>query len=571
MSALTYLRAAFICLCIQSAAWVVAGAELNVPENIRFEAGVEYANPDDQHLQLSIARPKDADGALPCVLAIHGGGFRAGNRASYNALLLEFASRGYVAVSASYRLAPKYQFPAAIYDVKAAVRWLKANAPAYHIDPDRIAVLGDSAGGHLAQFLGVTADVKQFEGDEGNEAQSTRVACVVNRYGPSDFTKSYGKSVDAAEVLPLWLGGNLESAREKHILSSPLNWVTPAAAPTLILHGTEDKYVAYEQGVWMRDRLKEVGAHVEMLTLEGAGHGFKGEDAKRADAAMFTFLDQQLKNPKSSVVKVKSRFDVPYTDSTDPRQRLDIYAPEGARNLPVVFWIHGGGWQGGDRTAVQLKPTAFVERGFVFVSTGYRLLPKVEMVEIFQDIAKSMHWVHEHIAEYGGDPNRILVMGHSAGAQLAALISVDERYLKAEGLSLSVIKGCVPVDGDTYDVPAIIETAEARWRVHGLPPSKFGHREKFGNDPAKHRDYSAVNHVAKEKGIPPFLILHVADHPDTSAQAQRFERALKEADVPVKRFAARQTDHSKLNERLGQPDDAPTKALFEFVTDVLKR
>src|ERR1043165_6388774 len=246
---------------------IAAAADLDVPEHILFESGIEYANPDNQHLQLNVARPKNSAHLLPGVLCIHGGGFRAGNRDSYNPLLIKLASRGYVAVAASYRLAPKYQFPAAIFDVKAAVRWLKANAPTYQIDPDRIGVTGDSAGGHLAQFLGVTADVKQFEGDEGNYAQSTRVACVVNKYGPSDFTISYGKSVDAAEVLPLWLGGNLETARVKHVISSPLNWVTPNAAPTLLLHGTDDKYVAYEQGVWMRDRLQSSGVEVELLTL----------------------------------------------------------------------------------------------------------------------------------------------------------------------------------------------------------------------------------------------------------------------------------------------------------------
>jgi arylformamidase len=307
-----------------------------------------------------------------------------------------------------------------------------------------------------------------------------------------------------------------------------------------------------------------------MLTLEGAGHGFKGADAEKAEGAMFAFFDQQLKAGRGSSAKIKIQTDLPYAGSNDPRQQLDIYAPEGARNLPVVFWIHGGGWQTGDRKSVQLKPTAFVEHGFVFVSTGYRLLPNVEMAEIFRDIAKSLHWVHEHISEYGGDPRRVLVMGHSAGAQLAALISIDDRYLKAEGQSLSMIKGCVPVDGDTYDVPAIIDVAETRWRVHSLPASNFGHRAKFGNDPAKHRDYSAVNHIDKGKGIPPFLILHVSDHPDTSAQAQRLENALKAAAIPVKRFAARQTDHSKLNESLGQPDDAATKALFAFVTEALK-
>jgi acetyl esterase/lipase len=270
-------------------------ADFKAPDDVVFESGVEYANPDDQHLQMNIARPAAAGAHRPCILCIHGGGFRAGNREGYNPLLIKFAQKGYVAVSASYRLAPKYQFPAAIYDVKAAVRWLKANAGKYGIDPHRIGVTGDSAGGHLAQFLGVTADVKRFEGDEGNADQSSSVACVVNRYGPSDFTKSYGKSVDAAEVLPLWLGGNLETARQKHVISSPLNWVTPTAAPTLILHGTEDKYVAYEQGVWMRDRLQACGVEVEMLTLEGAGHGFKGADAEKAEQAMFAFFDKRLK------------------------------------------------------------------------------------------------------------------------------------------------------------------------------------------------------------------------------------------------------------------------------------
>jgi acetyl esterase/lipase len=161
-------------------------------------------------------------------------------------------------------------------------------------------------------------------------------------------------------------------------------------------------------------------------------------------------------------------------------------------------------------------------------------------------------------------------MGHSAGAQLAALICIDERYLKAEGVPFSVLKGCVPVDGDTYDVPAIIETAETRRRVHGQPQAKFGHREKFGNDPEKHIDYSAVTHVAKDKGIPPFLILYVADHPDVAAQAQRLGAVLKEASVPAIVFGAKETNHTKINANLGTADDPPSNALFDFVSDRLK-
>lgn len=262
--------------------------------------------------------------------------------------------------------------------------------------------------------------------------------------------------------------------------------------------------------------------------------------------------------------------DIPYADPPAERQVLDVYSPKDAKKLPVVFWIHGGGWQGGDKSSVQVKPQAFVDKGFVFVSTNYRLLPKVEMETIIRDIAKSMHWVHDHIAEYGGDPNRLLVMGHSAGAQLAALVSIDNRYLKAEGLSLDIIKGCVPVDGDTYDIPAIIEMAETRCRVHGLPLPTFGHRIKFGNDPAKHKDFSAVTHVAKDKGIPPFLIVHVAEHPDTTAQAQRLENVLKESGIPVTRYGGRETTHNKINADIGLPDDPGTMALFEFVDKALK-
>jgi arylformamidase len=266
-----------------------------------------------------------------------------------------------------------------------------------------------------------------------------------------------------------------------------------------------------------------------------------------------------------------AKLDIPYANPAHERQVLDVYSPRNAKNLPVVFWIHGGGWQTGDKASVQLKPKIFMDKGFVFVSTNYRLLPSVDMATIVRDVSRSIHWVHDHIAEYGGDPNRLLVMGHSAGAQLAALVCTDDRYLKAEGLSFAMIKGCVPVDGDTYDVPAIIETAETRWRVHGLPRAKFGHREKFGDDPAKHRDFSAVTHVAKAKGIPPFLILHVAEHPDTSAQARRMGNVLKDAGVRVTVFSARATTHDKINADLGLPDDPATKALFEFLGKALKK
>ncbi len=262
---------------------------------------------------------------------------------------------------------------------------------------------------------------------------------------------------------------------------------------------------------------------------------------------------------------------LPYVAAGHERHVLDVHAPAGAKNLPVVFWIHGGGWQAGDKTDVAEKPRAFANAGFVFVSMNQRLLPQVEMGDIIRDVAKAMRWTHDNIAKYGGDPTRVLVMGHSSGGQLAAITCTDDRYLKAEGLSLSMIKGCVPVDADTFDVPAMIEVAETRARAHHLPLPTNGHRQKFGNDPVKHRDFSAVTHVARGKGIPPFLILHISGSADTGAQARRFAAVLQAADVPVRVVAAREATHNSINEKLGTAGDPTTTALFQFVAESLKR
>ena len=270
-------------------------APLHAQDKVVVENDIEFANPDDQHLKLNMARPALGNGPFPAVICIHGGGFRAGDRQGYNGTIKLLAEHGYVAVTVTYRLAPKYPFPAAIHDVKASVRWLRANAAKYHINPDRIGTMGGSAGGHLALFLGVTGDVKEFEGNEGNPDQTSQVQCVVSYFGPTDFTKSYGKSVDAAEVLPLFLGGDLQHEHRKHILSSPLYWVTPHAAPTLCLHGTKDNYVALEQSQWIVDKLRAAEVEAQLIVFEGAGHGFGGEDARKADTAMIAFFDTYLK------------------------------------------------------------------------------------------------------------------------------------------------------------------------------------------------------------------------------------------------------------------------------------
>jgi acetyl esterase/lipase len=254
--------------------------------------------------------------------------------------------------------------------------------------------------------------------------------------------------------------------------------------------------------------------------------------------------------------------DLAYAKPKNERQTLDVYAPTEGKNHPVVVWIHGGGWQAGDKSDVHKKPQAFPHKGFVFVSINYRLLPEVTIKQMAGDVAKAIRWTHDHARDHGGDPDTILVMGHSAGAQLAALVCTDDSYLKAEKLSLSIIKGCVPVDGDTYDVPMQIRTVEKKRADR--------YKMKFG-DAASQKDLSPVTHVARGKNIPPFLILHVADHPETKAQSQRLTKTLHDVGMSAQTYPAEGKTHDTINADLGLPDDKPTKAVFEFLGKVTKK
>jgi arylformamidase len=254
--------------------------------------------------------------------------------------------------------------------------------------------------------------------------------------------------------------------------------------------------------------------------------------------------------------------DLPYLEPKNERQLLDVYAPAEGQDHPIVFWIHGGGWQRGDKSEVQLKPQAFVDRGFVFVSTNYRFVPQVTIREMAGDIAKAIVWVHGHARQYGGNPNQFFVMGHSAGAQLAALVCTDNSFLKAEGLPLSFVRGCVPVDGDTYDVPLQIATVEER-RANI-------YKMKFGDEKSQ-KELSPVTHVTKDRYIPPFLILHVADHPETKAQSERLVEVMQAAGIDAKAFPSEGKTHTTINSELGQSDDKPTQAMFEFLAKQLKQ
>jgi acetyl esterase/lipase len=262
---------------------------------VRIEKDLAYGKGGDKDLQLDLAMPKEGDGPFPVVICIHGGGWRGGKRQDMSKTIEVLAGRGYVAVTPSYRFAPDAKFPSQIEDVKAAVRWVRANAKTYKIDSDRIGAIGFSAGAHLACLLGVTNNDDDLEGKGGNADQSSRVRCVVSFFGPTDFTRDdWTKEIEDNILIP-FLGGTIKEKPEQYKKASPVTYVKKDAPPFLFFHGDKDKIVGVEQSKILCEALKKAGGSAKVEVIEGEGHGWAGEKLKDSIEKMTAFLDANLK------------------------------------------------------------------------------------------------------------------------------------------------------------------------------------------------------------------------------------------------------------------------------------
>lgn len=240
---------------------------------------------------------------------------------------------------------------------------------------------------------------------------------------------------------------------------------------------------------------------------------------------------------------------------------LDVYAASDAKKTPVLVYVHGGGWTRGDKAHVFEKPAGFVAAGYVFVSINYRLAPAVGFPTYVEDVAKAIAWVRTHIGDHGGDPDRIFLMGHSAGAHLVALVAVDGQYLKAEGESLEAVKGVVSLDSAGYDIVG-------RMKAGTGPRGEKLYRSAFTNDPDVWTQASPITHIAKGKDIPPYLLIHAGLRQIARVQAHQFADALHAAGVQAEVVAAPDKNHTTLNQELGAPGDGPTKAVLSFLNGI---
>ncbi len=256
--------------------------------------------------------------------------------------------------------------------------------------------------------------------------------------------------------------------------------------------------------------------------------------------------------------------DVAFAAAASPEFRagptLDLYGcgrAEGPQR-PVVLFIHGGGWRHGDKAHVREQPEGFVSQGCLFATTNYRLDPPATPRDQGADVAAAVAWLHAHAGEHGGDGGTIFLIGHSAGAHLAALVATDERLLAPHGLGPADLAGVVLLDGAGYDVPR--HMAGAR-----LPRVRTLYREAFGDDPEFQRDASPITHVAQGRRYPPFLIFHAGQRPDSREQAEALAERLRAAGGEVTTVHEPDKTHMTINRELGAAGDGPTEKIYEFL------
>lgn len=270
--------------------------DLPIPATVKVTRGVEYGRAGDVSLKLDLYAPKGLDRPTTGLILIHGGGWKSGNRGDYRYYGVKFAQQGYVAASIDYRLRDVALFPASVEDAKCAVRWMRASAAKLHVDPQRIAVAGGSAGGHLAMMVGYSSDVPALEGGGGHQQTSSRVQAVVDFYGPVDLTTPYARTHD---LVTGYLGKPFAEAPEVYRRASPMTYITDDDPPTLILHGTIDDLVPIRQADALAAALEKAGVPHRYQRLEGWPHGM---DLARVVndycfQRMLAFLEHELGPP----------------------------------------------------------------------------------------------------------------------------------------------------------------------------------------------------------------------------------------------------------------------------------
>jgi acetyl esterase/lipase len=264
---------------------------VTLPGSFEAHRDLVYATVDGVPLKLDLYLPLNAAKPMPLVIFVHGGSWRVGTRG--DSMALQMIPFGFAVADIEYRFSQQAVFPAQIHDCKAAVRWLRANAFKYGLNPDKIGAWGSSAGGHLVALLGTTAGNPELEGNEGNPKVSSRVEAACDFFGPTDFLDMDEQGIDEegrkaiGDVAAKLIGGPILDNREKARQASPVFYVDARACPFLIVHGGSDRLVPVGQSKELDEALRKAGVESTLVVVPGADHGFLDADVIRRVGAFF--------------------------------------------------------------------------------------------------------------------------------------------------------------------------------------------------------------------------------------------------------------------------------------------
>ncbi|MBA7535278.1 hypothetical protein ES705_27531 [subsurface metagenome] len=251
--------------------------------------------------------------------------------------------------------------------------------------------------------------------------------------------------------------------------------------------------------------------------------------------------------------------DIPYTviKDVDPNfTSLDIYTPLTDEHFPVIVFIHGGTWSFGNKGSLSDKTISFIKANFVYVSINYRLSPDIKHPIHTSDVAKAITWIYKHISDYGGDPQNIFLLGHSAGGHLAALIATDEHYLKDLGFSTKIIRGAIGLDSAAYHLPTLIRSE---------PENDYLFEMAFGNNSDIWEKASPINYVEKIQSTPPFLLIYAGDREVSKVVNLAFFDALRKSGHEVDLYHASDKNHVSIERDLGKSGDITIEKILQFI------
>lgn len=565
-----------------------------VLKNIPYYTG-QGADPKFHSLDLYLP---EGHPRMPLVMFIHGGGWRAGDKSmdEIESFVDVWTRQGFALASVNYRLSPAVKHPAHIEDVARAFAWLRSNASQYGFNPENIFIAGHSAGAHLAALLALEPKYLQHEGLSRKTIRGVIAISALYNLG-----ELYEPDISPTRV-------ELSFPADRAVLddASPVFHVAgagPDTPPIMIVYSDDDMFGLSQQAKGFYAFMLQHDLPVQLVKVANRTHSGSLSGIKKQiplkdslgrtvlpiddmlGPAMMHFVQTVQDGSFSQLFHVtwtqggltaaakalppamKQMLNVQYYSGpgSDPKlNSLDLLVPEGKTNVPLLLYVHGGSWRGGDKQIPKALANLFGRLGWAVASTNYRLSPAVKHPTHVQDVARAFAYLYKNATQYGIDPNRIVILGHSAGGHLVSLLALDPRYLQQEGIPATAIKGVIATSG-MYDVP--------RWyEPHRVPSTRS---QAFGSVQAMD-EASPIRHLHSQ--APPFLITYTdRDAFMQPQQAHWFYSALLKQGLRARIVQVIDRSHQEYLNGVGTPVVQPSNnaedvlglELVEFASEVV--